>query len=247
MFLVVYYNFYIFFRSIDHEAHTFVVHYDTYNSDATLSITEVLPLGEWKTTISRKTLLTTLTGKPRRIILWFIIELFTIFFLANEVPGYLLANEILFASDCRNNMKISNCQVYSTYSTWNTFGKIVSFASHVTKPVEYLTFFRELIPVLYPRDMIVNFFLWKKGVVEFLSYVKFVELCVVLWISKLIVDFIICTSQTKVILRICQTVIFQVCLVTMRRLMKIRLLWCSWLANCQGVLFVLQSGSNTQK
>lgn len=37
----------IFFsRSIDHDAHTFVVHYDTYNSDATLHIDGVLPLGE---------------------------------------------------------------------------------------------------------------------------------------------------------------------------------------------------------
>ena len=35
-----------FFRSIDYEAHTFVVHYDTYNSDATVGITEILPLGE---------------------------------------------------------------------------------------------------------------------------------------------------------------------------------------------------------
>ena len=33
-------------RSIDHDAHTFVVRYDTYNSDATLHIDGVLPLGE---------------------------------------------------------------------------------------------------------------------------------------------------------------------------------------------------------
>ena len=33
-------------RSIDHDAHMFVVHYDTYNSDATLHIDGVLPLGE---------------------------------------------------------------------------------------------------------------------------------------------------------------------------------------------------------
>ena len=36
----------LFSRSIDHDAHTFVVHYDTYNSDATLHIDGVLPLGE---------------------------------------------------------------------------------------------------------------------------------------------------------------------------------------------------------
>lgn len=35
-----------FSRSIDHDAHMFVVHYDTYNSDATLHIDGVLPLGE---------------------------------------------------------------------------------------------------------------------------------------------------------------------------------------------------------
>lgn len=33
-------------QSIDQEAHTFVVHYDTYNSGATLGITEVLPLDQ---------------------------------------------------------------------------------------------------------------------------------------------------------------------------------------------------------
>jgi len=34
-------------RSIDHDNHTFVVHYDTYNSDATLSLDAVLPLGKY--------------------------------------------------------------------------------------------------------------------------------------------------------------------------------------------------------
>ncbi|XP_078366320.1 zinc finger CCCH-type with G patch domain-containing protein-like [Oculina patagonica] len=33
-------------QSIDHDAHSFVVHYDTYNSDATLGIDEVLPLDQ---------------------------------------------------------------------------------------------------------------------------------------------------------------------------------------------------------
>lgn len=33
-------------RSIDHDSHTFVVHYDTYNSDATLSLDGILPLGK---------------------------------------------------------------------------------------------------------------------------------------------------------------------------------------------------------
>lgn len=45
----------LFSRSIDHDAHTFVVHYNTYNSDATLGIDEILPLGEWKARISKKT------------------------------------------------------------------------------------------------------------------------------------------------------------------------------------------------
>ena len=34
-------------RSFDHDNHTFVVHYDTYNSDATLSLDAVLPLGKY--------------------------------------------------------------------------------------------------------------------------------------------------------------------------------------------------------
>ncbi|KAJ7334369.1 hypothetical protein OS493_014680 [Desmophyllum pertusum] len=33
-------------QSIDHDAHTFVIHYDTYNSDATLGIDEILPLDQ---------------------------------------------------------------------------------------------------------------------------------------------------------------------------------------------------------
>ena len=35
------------YRSFDHGDHTFVVHYDTYNSDATLSLDAVLPLGKY--------------------------------------------------------------------------------------------------------------------------------------------------------------------------------------------------------
>ena len=35
------------YRSFDHDDHTFVVHYDTYNSDATLSLDAVLPLGKY--------------------------------------------------------------------------------------------------------------------------------------------------------------------------------------------------------
>ena len=34
-------------RLIDHDNHTFVVHYETYNSDATLSLDAVLPLGKY--------------------------------------------------------------------------------------------------------------------------------------------------------------------------------------------------------
>lgn len=43
----------LFSRSIDHDAHTFVVHYNTYNSDATLHIDGVLPLGELENNVKQ--------------------------------------------------------------------------------------------------------------------------------------------------------------------------------------------------
>ena len=47
-----------FSRSIDHDAHMFVVHYDTYNSDATLHIDGVLPLGELEKIVKHECQLT---------------------------------------------------------------------------------------------------------------------------------------------------------------------------------------------